>query len=78
MQAGEQPHITEDIRQDHQRDVAAMCEAAASVREVTTTALLEVEVADARGTKLAATSGAEAAVSRAEAARAKGWPTLVK
>jgi hypothetical protein len=44
--------------------------AAASVREVTTTALLEAKVADA--------SGAEAVASRAEAARAKGWPTLVK
>jgi hypothetical protein len=44
--------------------------AAASVREVTTTAFLEAKVADASGTK--------AAASRAEAARAKGWPTLVK
>ena len=44
-----------------------MCAAAASVREVTTTALLKSDA-----------SGAEAAASRAEAARAKGWPTLVK
>ena len=55
MQAGEQPPITEDERQDHQwevAEVAAMGAAAAGVREVATTALLEAKVADARGAEL--------------------------
>ena len=41
-------------------------------------ALLEVEVSDARGAKLTAARRAKTAPSRAEAARAKGWLTLVK
>ena len=69
MQACEQPHITKDTRQDHQEEAVAMRAAEGSVGEVATVALPETKVAYAHGT--------EAAASRAEAARAKGWSTLV-
>jgi hypothetical protein len=75
MQAGEQPQ--KDMRQGHQEEAVVMRAAETSVREATTAALPRTKVADARGAKLSATRGAEAAASRAEAARPKGWLTLV-
>jgi hypothetical protein len=69
MRADEQPHITKDTMQDHQEGAVAMHVPESSVGDVATAALPEARVAYARGT--------EAPASRAEAARAKGWPTLV-
>ena len=71
MQAGEQARITKDVRQDqdHQGEVVAMRAAEASACEAAASTLPDVEVSDTRGAKPAAARGAEAAPSRAEAAR---------
>ena len=69
MQAGEQPRITKDVRQDHQGEAIAMCAEEANAREAAASARPEVQVSDARGAKLTAARGAETALSRAEAAR---------
>jgi hypothetical protein len=76
MQAGEQPQ--KDMRQGHQEEAVVMRAAETSVREAATAALpTRTKVAGARGANLSATRGTEAAASRAEAARPKGWLTLV-
>jgi hypothetical protein len=69
MHAGDPPHITKDVRQDHQGEVVAMRAVEANAREAAASARPEVQVSDARGAKLTAACGAETAPSRAEAAR---------
>ncbi len=49
MQAGEQPRITKDVRQDHQGEVIAMRAVEANAREAAASARPEIEVSDAHG-----------------------------
>jgi hypothetical protein len=57
MQAGEQPRITKDVRRDRQGDVIAMRAVEANVREAAASERPEVQVSDARGSKLTLHAG---------------------
>jgi hypothetical protein len=68
MQEGGRSHIAKDVRVGRQEGVAVIRAAA--------TALPDAKASDARGARLDAVRGAEAATSRAEAARVKAGRPL--